>query len=174
MHKKISVIGAGSWGTALALLLAENRVQVRLWAHNPSLAGELVAHRTNEAYLPGVRLPPNVYATGNLADTLDAELALIVTPSKAVREVATKLASFGPDSRMALVSCTKGIEHDSGKLMSEILGECLPANPIAVLSGPNHAVEVAQRIPAAGVIGSMHRELLDSLQKTFSLPTFRA
>ena len=68
MHKKISVIGAGGWGTALALLLAENRAQVRLWAHNPSIAEELVSRRTNETYLPGVRLPPNVYATGNLAD----------------------------------------------------------------------------------------------------------
>ena len=72
------------------------------------------------------------------------------------------------------MSCTKGIEHDTGKLMSDILEECLPANPVAVLSGPNHAVEVAQRIPAAGVIGCRETELLETLQKTFSLPTFRA
>lgn len=174
MHKKISVIGAGSWGTALASLLAENRAQVRLWAHNPSIAQELVSHRTNETYLPGVRLPPNVYATGSLEDTLDAELTLIVTPSKAVREVAGKLAALGPGDEMIFVSCTKGIEHDTGKLMSDILEEWLPANRVAVLSGPNHAVEVAQRIPAAGVIGCRHAELLESLQKTFSLPTFRA
>lgn len=174
MPKKISVIGAGSWGTALALLLAENRTQVRLWAHNPSVAEELISHRTNETYLPGVRLPPNVYATGNLADTVDGELTLIVTPSKALREVAVKLAEFDLDEEMIFVSCTKGIEHDTGKLMSEILEECLPGHRVGVLSGPNHAVEVAQRIPAAGVIGSRHPELLDSLQRTFSLPTFRA
>jgi glycerol-3-phosphate dehydrogenase (NAD(P)+) len=173
MHKKISVIGAGGWGTALALLLAENRAQVRLWAHNPSIAEELVSSRTNEMYLPGVRLAPNVYATGKLSDTLDAELALIVTPSKAIREVAVQIAQLNPDSRMVFVSCTKGIEHDTGKLMSQVLEECLPHNRVAVLSGPNHAVEVARRIPAAGVVGSAHRELLHPLQKTFSLPTFR-
>ena len=93
MHKKISVIGAGGWGTALALLLAENRAQVRLWAHNPAVAEELVSSRTNGTYLPGVRLAPNIYATGKLADALDAELALIVTPSKAIREVALQIAN---------------------------------------------------------------------------------
>jgi glycerol-3-phosphate dehydrogenase (NAD(P)+) len=173
MHKKISVIGAGGWGTALALLLAENRSQVRLWAHNPSVAQELVSRRTNDTYLPGVRLPPNVYATASLGETMDAELVVIVTPSKAIREVAMKLADLGLGAETVLISCTKGIEHDTGKLMSDILEECLPANRVGVLSGPNHAVEVAQRIPAAGVIGCRQAELLDSLQKTFSLPTFR-
>ena len=93
------MIGAGGWGTALALLLAENRAQVRLWAHNPSIAEELVSKRTNETYLPGVRLPPNVYATGNLADTLDAELVLIVTPSKAVRGSSHPACRIEPGSR---------------------------------------------------------------------------
>ena len=126
MFKKISIIGAGGWGTALAVLLAENRTQVRLWAHNAAVAEELVTRRTNETYLAGVRLPPNVYATGNLADTLDAELMLFVTPSKAIREVAGQLAALGPNPATVLVSCTKGIEHNSGKLMSQILEECLP------------------------------------------------
>jgi len=174
MYKKISVIGAGGWGTALAVLLAENRAQVRLWAHNPAVAEELVARRTNETYLPGVRLPPNVYATGNLADALDAELFLMVTPSKAVREVAARIESIKPGAAPVIVSCTKGIEHDTGKLMTQILEECIPGARTGVLSGPNHAVEVAQRIPAAGVLGSRHAELLEPLQKTFSLPSFRA
>jgi len=174
MYKKISVIGAGGWGTALALLLAENRAQVRLWAHNPALAADIVSKRTNDTYLPGVRLPPNVYATANLADTLDAELALIVTPSKATRAIAGQLAALGPDPETAFVSCTKGIEHGTGKLMSQILEECLPRNRVGVLSGPNLASEVAQRIPAAGVIGSVHADLLERLQNTFSLATFRA
>ncbi len=174
MYKNISVIGAGGWGTALALLLAENRARVRLWAHNPAVAEELVAKRTNETYLPGVRISPNVYATGNLADAIDAELILIVTPSKAIRDVATQIAALGPKPETVFVSCTKGIEHDTGKLASQILEECLPGNRVCVLSGPNHAEEVAERIPAASVIGSVHPELLEPLQKTFSLPTFRA
>lgn len=174
MYKKISVIGAGGWGTALALLLAENRAQVRLWAHNPAVAEELVSKRTNETYLPGMRIPPNVYSTGKLDDALDAELVLIVTPSKAVREIAGQLAAKGPRPDTVFVSCTKGIEHDTGKLMTQILEECLPGNKVGVLSGPNLAVEVAQRVPAAGVIGAKDPELLANLQKTFSLPTFRA
>ncbi|GAT33149.1 glycerol-3-phosphate dehydrogenase [Terrimicrobium sacchariphilum] len=174
MYKKISIIGAGGWGTALALLLAENRTAVRLWAHNPEVTKELVSQRTNEDYLPGVRLPPNVYATGNLADTLDADLMLLVPPSKALREVCGKLAGLGLPKEAVIVSCTKGLEHDTGKLMSEIIEEILPENPVAVLSGPNHAEEVAQRIPAAGVLGSKSPELLEPLQRVFSLPTFRA
>ena len=99
---------------------------------------------------------------------------MIVTPSKAVRELAMKLAALGLGRETALVSCTKGIEHDTGKLMSDILEECLPGKPGRGAFGPNHAVEVAQRIPAAGVIGCRDAELLETLQKTFSLPTFRA
>lgn len=174
MFKKISVIGAGGWGTALALLLGESRAQVRLWAHNPNVADELVKKRTNADYLPGALLPPNVYATGNLADTLDADLMLIVTPSKATREIAGKLAEAGVRPETVLVSCTKGIEHNTGKLMSQVLEDCLPNNRVAVLSGPNHAEEVSRRIPAAGVVGSVHADILEPLQKTFSMRTFRA
>jgi len=174
MFKKISVIGAGGWGTALAQLLAESRAQVRLWAHNPAVVDELVSRRTNEAYLSNARLLPNIYATGNLADTLDADLFLIVTPSKALREVTGQLKALGLPPGKVVVSCTKGIEHGSGKLMSQVLEEILPDNPVAVLSGPNHAEEVSRRIPAASVVGCTHKDLLEPLQKAFSLPTFRA
>lgn len=174
MVKKISIIGAGGWGTALAVLLAEHRGEVLLWGHNPRVVEELVSQRTNSAYLPGVRLPPNVYATGDLAETLDAGLVLFVTPSKATREVATRFAAHGAKDGTVVVSCTKGIEHDSGKLMDSVLSESIPGCRTAVLSGPNHAEEVAQRIPAAGVIGSKHTDLSDSLQRAFSLPSFRA
>jgi glycerol-3-phosphate dehydrogenase (NAD(P)+) len=173
MFKKISIIGAGGWGTALAVLLAEHRGQILLWGHNPQIVEELVSKRTNSAYLPGVRLPPNVYATGDLAETLDAGLMLFVTPSKAVREVSARVASHGPKDDLVVVSCTKGIEHDTGKLMSDVISEAMPRCRIAVLSGPNHAEEVAQKIPAASVIGTRHAELLPPLQDTFSLPSFR-
>lgn len=174
MLRKISVIGGGSWGTALAVLLAEHRGQVLLWAHNAEIVDELVSRRTNSSYLPGVRLPPNVYATGNLAETLDANLVIFVTPSKATREVASALAGAGAGSGTVVVSCTKGIEHNTGKLMSEVIEECIPGCRTAVLSGPNHAVEVAQRIPAAGVVGSRDPELIDTVQRAFTLPGFRA
>lgn len=174
MFKKIGIIGAGSWGTALAVLLAEHRGQVLLWAHNPTLVEELVSRRTNESYLPGLHLPPNVYGTGDLAEAADADMIVIVTPSKATREVATALAAHCPKASRVVVSCTKGLEHDTGKLMSQVISECLPGCRLAVLSGPNHAEEVARRIPAACVVGSADPDLLDPLQRTFSLPSFRA
>lgn len=174
MFRKISVIGAGSWGTALAVLLAEHRGSVRLWAHQPARAEELLHQRCNSTYLPNVRIPPNVYATSDLAEAANADLILMVTPSKAIREVAENLAAAGLKSDTIVVTCTKGIEHGSGKLMSEVLEDCLPGNPVAVLSGPNHAVEIAQRIPAAGVIGSNDKIVLQDLQKAFVVSNYRA
>ena len=174
MFKKISIIGAGGWGTALSVLLSEHRGQVLLWGHDKQAVEELVSKRTNSAYLPGVRLPPNVYATGELAETLDAELVLFVTPSMAARDVAKRMVALGVKKGTPIVSCTKGIEHGSGKLMSDILDEEIPGCLTAVLSGPNHAEEVAQRIPAAAVIGSRHQNLMEPLQQVFSLPSFRA
>jgi glycerol-3-phosphate dehydrogenase (NAD(P)+) len=174
MFKKISVIGAGGWGTALAVLLAETRASIRLWSHNPAVARELLDQRMNSEYLPGVRVPPNVYATTELAEAADADLAVIVTPSKATREVAGKLVAAGLRPGTVLVSCTKGIEHDTGLLMTQVIASCAPENPVAVLSGPNHAEEIAQRIPAAGVIGSARAEILGPLQDVFSRSSYRA
>ncbi len=174
MFKKISVIGAGGWGTALAVLLAETRASIRLWSHNPAVAHELLDQRMNSEYLPGVRVPPNVYATTDLAEAADADLAVIVTPSKATREVAGNLVAAGLRPDTVLVSCTKGIEHDTGLLMTQVIESCAPENPVAVLSGPNHAEEIAQRIPAAGVIGSARAEILGPLQDVFSRSNYRA
>ena len=101
-------------------------------------------------------------------------MIIFVTPSKATREVALRLAAHSPKEGTVVLSCTKGIEHDSGKLMDSVLADSLPGCRIAVLSGPNHAEEVAQRVPAAGVIGSKHADLLEPLQQIFSLPSFRA
>jgi len=174
MTKKIGVIGAGSWGTALAILLSEHRGEVLLWGHNPQIVEELTSLRTNASYLPGVRLPPNVYATDTLSELADADLLLFVTPSKAIREISTALQGLPIAAGIPCVVCTKGIEHTSGKLMGDVVAECLPDARVAVLSGPNHAEEVAQRIPAAGVIGSRDAALLAPLQRLFSVSTFRA
>jgi len=168
-----SIIGAGGWGTALATLLAETCERVCIWAYDTATAEEINTRHTNEVFLSGVSLPPNVFATNDLSETLKSELILFVTPSEFARATAEKMAQIGVSDDAIIVSCTKGIEHHSDKLMTQILEECLPGRRIAVLSGPNHAEEVARRVPAAAVIGSTHIDILEPLQTVFSLPTFR-
>jgi glycerol-3-phosphate dehydrogenase (NAD(P)+) len=174
MFKKISIIGGGSWGTALSLLVSDHGLPVTLWAHNPAVAEEIATRRTNSNYLPGITIPPRVHATADLAQTVDADLFIVVVPSQSIRGIAQSLAALGPREGSVVVSCTKGIEHDSGKLMSQVLGDCLPMCRLAALSGPNMALEIARRIPAASVIGSEHADLLAPLQRVFSVQGFRA
>jgi glycerol-3-phosphate dehydrogenase (NAD(P)+) len=175
MHRKISVIGAGGWGTALAMLLSKNAGHVRLWAHRPAVAEEINIARTNEGFLPGIQIPSGVEASAELGAVVDgADVILLVTPSKATRDVVAQLAACRPAANAIIVSCTKGIEHDTGLLMSDIVHEYLPENPIAVLSGPNLAIEVAKGIPAAGVIGADDPSILPGLQERFSTGAFRA
>jgi glycerol-3-phosphate dehydrogenase (NAD(P)+) len=174
MFKTISVIGAGGWGTALAVLLAGTRPSVRLWAHLPEQAEKLHASRENPDYLPGVSLPANIEVTNDLVAAAQADLLLMVVPSRAFREVAGRLAAAGLPSHAVLVSCTKGIEHDTGYLMTQVLADCLPSQRLAVLSGPNLAAEIARRVPAACVVGSSHAEILPALQEVFSVSSFRA
>jgi glycerol-3-phosphate dehydrogenase (NAD(P)+) len=172
--REIAIVGAGSWGTALALLLGQAGHVVRLWSHSPDLAEAICRERSNEKYLPGLPLPEGVQATANLADLRGAEVFLMVTPSKAVREVARQLAELRLGAGAAWVSCTKGIEPESGKLMTQILEDELGLAEAAVLSGPNLAREVATGEPAAAVIGARDPGLQQLLQPLFSLPTFRA
>ena len=173
MFEKISIIGAGSWGSALAILLADHGRPITLWGHNSKVVEEINTLHTNSAYIPDIAVPPNVRATSDLADALEAPLIFMVTPSKAVRSVAGMLATLKPKPGAIIVSCTKGIEHGSGKLMGEVIEECLPECRLAVLSGPNLALEIARRIPAASVIGSAHQDILEPLQQVLSVKGFR-
>ncbi|MFM8764613.1 MAG: NAD(P)H-dependent glycerol-3-phosphate dehydrogenase [Spartobacteria bacterium] len=174
MFKKISIIGGGSWGTALALLLSEHGLPVTIWAHNPAVADEINSRHTNSHYLPGINLPPNVSATADLAVAGKSDLIVVVVPSKVMRDTARALAALNLPSGTVIVSCTKGIESGTGLLMSQVLGEFLPQCRLAVLSGPNLAPEIARQIPAASVIGSSHADLLEPLQRIFSSKGFRA
>ena len=134
---RIAVIGAGGWGTALAQLMVAKGRTVLLWGFEKPLVEELRITRENR-FLPGIRLDERVHVTADMSEAVHgAELVLVVPPSKGMRGVARMLAETGV--RVPLVSFTKGIEQGSGLRMSEILHEALPANPIAVLSGPSHA-----------------------------------
>ena len=168
---RIAVIGAGGWGTALANLMASKGRAVTLWGFEPHHVEELRATRVNTPFLPGVRLHDAITVTADMAEVADADLLLVVPPSKGMRGVAGRLAAVAP--RGVLVSFTKGIEQGSGLRMSEILAQALPANRIAVLSGPSHAEEVARSMPTAVVLGSEDAALAGQIQSALNSQTFR-
>jgi glycerol-3-phosphate dehydrogenase (NAD(P)+) len=173
--KTISIIGAGGWGTALAALIARNGHNVRLWARRQELADVLDRERINHIYLPEVPIPKSIGITSRLSEIAAADALFFVVPSIALRQVATALAM--PDlvePSTILISATKGIEHRTGLRMSEVLGAVFPKNPIAVLSGPNHAVEVADHIPTATVIAATSEDIGEWLRRIISTKSFRA
>lgn len=172
--KHVGVVGAGSWGTALALVLHRNGLKLTVWGNDPSAIADIVTNRENRQYLPGVTLPKGLRFTSSLSDLADADLLLLVTPSHALREVAKRLARVPPAPGTVLLCCTKGVERGTGLRMSQILSEVLPGHPVAVLSGPSHAEEVARGAPTAVVLGCEDAVILGRLQSAFSNSVFRA
>ncbi len=170
----VGIVGAGSWGTALGLLLHNNGRRVTIWGHDAPALERIQSAGENQTYLPGVPLPAGLRFTTELDEMRELPLILVVTPSKAVREVAARLSTVELRPDAVLLSCTKGVERGSGKRMSEILSECLPENPVAVLSGPSHAEEVARQRPAAVVLGCTDALIAARLQEVFFAPAFRA
>lgn len=172
--RKVGVAGAGSWGTALAALIASRDREVVLWARNPVLVKEIRASSTNKTYLPGISLPGCIVPTTDLSELLDCDLVLLVPPSRAFRELCRSLAALSPAASTLWVSCTKGLDYESGQVMSEVAAEELGTENVAVLSGPNLAGEIARGIPAAAVIGCQDAALGPKLQEFLTFPTFRA
>lgn len=170
MKSKVCILGTGSWGSALALTMAQRGEPVRLWGHNPHHVEEIAATRLNPIYLPGIVFPENLHLTNDLAACAKDDIVFSVIPSKFLRNVTTSFAKVAPDFSGVLISCTKGIEYGSGTLMSEVLAETFPHATIAVLSGPNLAGDIARGLPAAGVLGcadpKRHEELLSIFQGT--------
>jgi glycerol-3-phosphate dehydrogenase (NAD(P)+) len=170
---KTAIIGAGSWGTALAALWGRNGRDVVLWGHNPARIERIRDTRENRDYLPGLILPSSVRITSAIADCAEAELVVLATPSTALRDTARQLAEVIAPCDSIFLSCTKGIEHGSGMRMTEILRETFPTNKIAVLSGPNLATEVARGLPTATVIACEHEECAARLQAALGSSRFR-
>ena len=172
--KKASILGAGRWGTALSMLLAEKADEVFLWGRDAKAIHEINHKRVNRRYLPREEVPENVTATTDFADLSDSKILVMVTPSAATREVAASAAeAVSLEKDVPIVSATKGIEASSGKRMTEILAESFVGHPVAVLSGPNHAEEVARHMATASVIGCDDQAVADRLQAIFTLPFFR-
>ena len=169
----IAVLGPGSWGTALAVLLARNGLRVPLWGHAAQIS-DLARHRENREYLPGVPLPEGLVPCADLAQTLaGAREVLVVVPSHAFRAVVRQAAPFvapGVDVSWA----TKGFDPETGKLLSEVAAEELPGRSYAVLSGPTFAGEVARGLPTAITVASTSDEHAARLAAYLRSETFRA
>jgi glycerol-3-phosphate dehydrogenase (NAD(P)+) len=157
----IAVVGAGSWGTALARALAAAGRDLSLWARDPELAAALASTRENPRYLQGVRLPDAVRVTAEVAEALGgAEIAVLAVPTKGLRDVATRCAPH-LDPGCAVVSAAKGFEEGTSRRMSEVLCEVLgpgSESRVAVMSGPNIAPEIGRGLPAATVVASADRD----------------
>lgn len=171
---KVAVIGAGSWGTASASLLAENGHQVTVWAREKEIADGINASARNPLYLPDVDLGVETRSSTELSEVLEgAEAVVMVTPSFAVRQMAEQMKPHLSEG-VPLVMLSKGVERDTGKLLTEVLTDVLgPHTRVAALSGPNHAEEVSRRIPSATVIASRDPEVATLFQSIFSHPMFR-
>ena len=173
---RLAIIGGGSWGTALSIVLASRFSEVRLWVYEQDLAARMSASRDNDVYLPGFRLPPNVTVVTDFAAALDGSaIVLGVMPSHRARSVYDQMLPF-LDESMLLVSATKGLETGSLLRMSEIIGQVVGnrfAPKVAILSGPTFAKEVARGEPTALVVASADSGSAAMVQNAFSGASFR-
>ena len=170
---RISILGAGAWGTALALSLARRGGhQLCLWSHSANLAEQLSDAGENLPYLPGFTLPVDIYVTSDLPRAIfEADILLCVTPSQHLRDIVTHIAPM-LTSNQILVSATKGIEETTFLRMSQVAA-ALSSNPFAALSGPSFAQEVAAGVPTAVVAASEQSSIAQIVQRDFASPTLR-
>lgn len=174
-RERIAVLGGGSWGTALAILLASKGYKVAVWEFVPQRAASMREHRENVAMLPGVSIPDEVLITSEIEEACaGADHMLFVVPSHVLRETAKKVRPLD-DTGCLVTVATKGIEEASLKRASEVVAEELGADQdrIAVLVGPSHAEEVSRGLPTTVVAASTSRETAEVTQEIFMTPTFR-
>lgn len=171
--KKITVIGSGSWGTALAIMLAEHGHEVLIWARRQDAVDELTQQRTNQRYLPGVRIPDGIRATTEHKEAAEyAEILISAVPSRAVRGTMGDFAPYLKEGQI-LVNVAKGLEQESLHRLSEVIKEIAPQCEVCVLSGPSHAEEVARGIPTACLISCEKEEIARMVQEEFKNARFR-
>jgi glycerol-3-phosphate dehydrogenase (NAD(P)+) len=173
---RIGVVGAGSWGTALAKLLADKGFALDLWVFEPEVREQIEKDRENKDFLPGFILPEIISPTNDIEIAVkNKDLVLIVVPSHCMRDMAGRMKPFiSPDT--ILVTASKGIENNTHMVMSQILEEILeflPREHIAVLSGPSFAKEVANKVPTVVASASLSREVAEYVQQIFACSTFR-
>ncbi|WP_163265470.1 NAD(P)H-dependent glycerol-3-phosphate dehydrogenase [Chelativorans alearense] len=169
----IAVLGAGAWGTALALTARRAGHKATLWARDTEVAHEINHTHTNGRYLPGVKLDPKLAALSDVAAVLDGvHCVLAATPAQTLRAVlGAARDALAPD--VPVVLCAKGIERETGRLMSEVARQVLPANPLAALSGPSFAADVAAGLPTAVTVAAHDGALAAELAARLSAPNLR-
>ena len=173
---RIGVVGAGSWGTALADLLGSKGYKIDLWAFETEVRDQILEFKENRIFLPGFPLTPNIIPTNDLSEAVsDKDLVLVVVPSHVMRETAKKLAgSISTDT--IIISASKGIENETYLTMTGVLKESLPKisqKRLVVLSGPSFAREVAQRLPTVITAACLDETVAEFVQHIFSTPVFR-
>jgi glycerol-3-phosphate dehydrogenase (NAD(P)+) len=171
-YRRVGVIGAGAWGTALAVVCTRAGLEVRLWAREPEVAEAINGARENTLFLPGVTLDPAITATTSLDDFGPEDLLLVVTPAQHTRAVLTSIAPRIP-AGLPIVLCAKGIEQGSLCLMSDVLAQAVPQAVPAVLSGPSFAIDVARGLPTAVTLACADEEIGCALAHALATPTFR-
>ena len=170
--EKIGIIGSGTWGTAIAVLLKNNGHEVTLWSAIPAEIEEMAKTRTHKN-LPGVTLPDGIIYTADLEAAMkDKNLLVMAVPSVYVRSTAQKMKPFCRDGQL-IVDVAKGIEEGTLYTMTQIIKDELPMAEAAVLSGPSHAEEVSRGLPTLCVAGSHKKNIAEYIQATFISPVFR-
>ena len=172
--KTAAILGSGSFGTAMARLLQPKLDAIFMIGREEDLAAAINRDHRNPQYLKNIELAPHVTATTDLMAALAADVVIFAVPTSATRAAAGALAAAGLPGHIPLLSCAKGIALETGERMSEILHTVFPQNPVAVLSGPNHAEEIARGMATCAVIGSADANLACRLQELFTLPHFRS
>lgn len=168
-----AILGAGSLGTALAKLLSPKLESIVLISIEQDVVDGINRDHRNPKYLKEIALSSHIRATTDHAEALNHPLVLVAVPSSAVRSEAGKLAAAGLSKDTPLLSCGKGIERDTGERLSQIIHDVLPDNPIGILTGPNHAEEIAEDMVTCAVVASHDTELAQALQDLLTLPHFR-
>lgn len=170
--QKVGVIGAGAWGTVLAVVARKAGRDVCLWALEPEVTAAVNGQHRNPLFLPDVSLDPAIVATGDLAQAAKADLIFLVVPAQFLRAVCQRLAPLLAP-RTPVVICAKGIEKGSGALMTDVVRETLPQTEMMVLSGPTFAAEVAAGLPTAITLGAGNEDLGNKVAAAIGSPTFR-
>lgn len=168
-----AILGSGSFGTAISTILAPNVDSLLIIGRDREVVDEINSTHRNPRYIRDVELPANVRASTDLAEAIAFPLVVFAVPTSATRACARDIAGYDLPESAVLLSCAKGIEKSSGERMSEILRDVFPNNPVGVLSGPNHAEEMAVGQATCAVIGAEDHDLACDLQEVFTRPHFR-